>query len=650
MKNIFNYLGALLAVAIIGTAFTSCKDEDEALSANLGLGIKTFFPTKVVTNQPMTINGSGFFSATEIEFPGGGKVTDFEVVSADMIRVNAPAGIPEEGGHIIVRSADDEVTSDLALTLGHTNVTGFSKQPGDGATGGELITVYGSDLEFINAVELLNADSVPQLIDHKDFYRKGTSNLIFRVPLKNIYKGTFVGYLLTYDGQRIALPELSYEPAADDGHYEIVKTTFWKNDDPEGHGSISWNGTYRFGLDGTDGNNECITTFSQEIWDIIKGGTFFLRYRPDGDSYQVRVTTGWWSTQWLGADNDIAPWNMAERIIDNEDGTYSIEINFGDDPIAGVIDVEHLLFTGSGYTPLELYSEEEIWIDGPGDQEVKVPVWTNDDPDGHGSISWNGTYRFGLDGTDGNNECIATFPQEVWDKLKTGTFYMRYRPDGDSYQIRVTTGWWSTQWLGADNDIAPWNMAERIIDNGDGTYYIEVNFGDDPIVDAIDAQHLLFTGSGYTPLEIYFIDIVPGGGGGPKEVPFWTGDGSAGSINWNGTYRFCLEGTDANSECIAELPQDVWDKIKSGPFYMCYRPDGDSYQIRVTTGWWSTQWLGADNDIAPWNMAERIIDNGDGTYYIEVNFGDDPIVGSLDVEHLLFTGSGYTPLKLYFLE
>jgi len=54
-------------------------------------------------------------------------------------------------------------------------------------------------------------------------------------------------------------------------------------------------------------------------------------------------------------------------------------------------------------------------------------------------------------------------------------------------------------------------MAERIIDNGDGTYYIEVNFGDDPIVGAIDVEHLLFTGSGYTPLEIYFIEYVNGG-------------------------------------------------------------------------------------------------------------------------------------------
>jgi len=647
MKHIINYLSALIAVVLIGTAFAGCADDD-AQSANVGLGIKTFFPTKVVTNQPMTINGSGFDAVTEIEFPGGVKTTSFELVGNDMIRVNAPAGIASDGGNIIVRTSTEQAESRIPLTIGNTNVTGFDKQPGDEITGGDQITVYGSDLEFVNSIELLDAEGNPQLIDHKDFYRKGTNNLIFRVPTKNIFEGTWVGTVHTYDGKSFSMPELAYTPAKDEGHWETVKTSFWKNADPDGVGAVSWNGTYRFGLDGTDGNNECIATFPEDVWNVIKTGTFRMKFKPAGDSYQIRVTTGWWSTQWLGADNDIAPWNMADRIIDNGDGTYYIEINFDGDPIVDVLDAQHLLFTGNGYTPLEIYTEEEIWVDGPGDQEVKVPVWTNDDPDGHGAISWNGTYRFGLDGTDGNNECIATFSEEVWNRIKTETFYMRFKPAGDSYQVRVTTGWWSTQWLGADNDIAPWNMADRIIDNGDGTYYIEINFNGDPIVDVLDAQHLLFTGNGYTPLEIYFIDIVKGGGA--KEVTFWQGDGSAGEISWNGTYRFGLDGNDGNNECIATFPEDIWNIIKTGTFYMQFKPSGDSYQIRVTTGWWSTQWLGADNDIAPWNMADRIIDNGDGTYYIEINFDGDPIVDVLDAQHLLFTGNGYTPLKLYYKE
>ncbi len=509
MKHIINYLGVLLAVLFIGITFTACSEDDDAGSANVGLGIKVFFPTKVVTNQPITINGSGFTDVTEVEFPGGVKVTDFEIVSDDMIRVDAPSGIASDGGKIVVRTANGEAESRLPLTVGHTSVTGFSKQAGEKADGGEQITVYGSDLEFINSIELLDKDSLPQLIDHKDFYRKGTNNLIFTIPLKNIYKGTFTGTLHTYDGQSIPMPELTYEPKAEEGHMEIVKTPIWQGDGSLG--SVNWNGVYRFAPESNPTGEECYTV-PQDVWEKMKTGTFYMRFTIDADWYQIRVTTGWWSTQWMGADNDISPNNMADRIIDNGDGTYYIEVNFDGDPILGAIDTEHLLFTGSGYTPVELYFQEEIWIPGPGQKEVKAPVWSNADPDGNGSISWNGKYRFGLDGKDGNNECIATFPQETWDRLKTGTFYMRFRVDADWYQIRVTTGWWSTQWMGADNDISPNNMAERIIDNGDGTFYIEVNFGDDPIVGVLDDQHLLFTGSGYTPLEIYFIDIIDGGG------------------------------------------------------------------------------------------------------------------------------------------
>ena len=130
-------------------------------------------------------------------------------------------------------------------------------------------------------------------------------------------------------------------------------------------------------------------------------------------------------------------------------------------------------------------------------------IWENNGS--NGDVSWNGIYRFGLEGNDGNNECIATFSQDIWNKIKTETFCMEYRPtDPTNYMIRVTTGWWSVQWLGQDNDIAPWKNAERIIDNGDGTFHIEINFGNDPILEQLDAQHLLFTGAGYTPLKLYF--------------------------------------------------------------------------------------------------------------------------------------------------
>lgn len=147
------------------------------------------------------------------------------------------------------------------------------------------------------------------------------------------------------------------------------------------------------------------------------------------------------------------------------------------------------VFTPSGDTP----------------EPASSVIWENPDPES-GLISWAGTYRFGLEGHDGANECIATFPQETWDKLKTQPFYMQFK--GDSYQIRVTNGWWDVQWLGTDEDIAHWGShSDLITDNGDGTYNLKVDFSIepiDPLVETLDEKHLLFTGSGYTPLKLFF--------------------------------------------------------------------------------------------------------------------------------------------------
>ena len=498
MKHIINYLGALLAVVLIGATFTACSEDDKD-SANVGLGIKTFFPTKVVTNQPMTINGSGFADVTKIEFPGDIEVTNFEIVSNEMIRVNAPAGISAEGGKIKVETSDGEAESSQSLTIGHTSVTGFSKQPGDEANGGDLIEVYGSDLEFINKIELLDADGETQFVDHKDFYRKGTSQLMFRVPLKNIFEGSFVGYLHTYDGQKIALPELAYKPYTGGGHWETVKTLIWENPDPDGNGPANWNSLYRFAPE-TNSTGEEIATIPTDLWEKMKTQKFYMLARGS-DWVQMRIVTGWLNNQWPDA-NDISTGN--EMIIDNGDGTYYIEIDLANSALAGAMDAEHLLFTGGGFTPLQLYFLEETWIDGPGMQEVKVPVWANGGS--LGEINWGSDYRFAGEGFQTGEECYV-IPLDLWEKMKSETFYVKVK--GANPQIRVTSGWWTGSWTGAD--IQPGN--ELLADNGDGTWTLTVNLAGDALLDVVDAQHLLFTGGGYSVEEIYFIEMQAGGGG-----------------------------------------------------------------------------------------------------------------------------------------
>ena len=288
---------------------------------------------------------------------------------------------------------------------------------------------------------------------------------------------------LQQDGRNIALPaegwwDLTLDVANKTLTAVLTKEfprvfpgVFWENDGSAG--AVSWNGLYRFGLDGKDGGHECITTFPEEVWNRIKTETFYLVVRAENP--QIRVTTGWWSTQW---GSDFMPGN--ELLTDNGDGTWTLKINLSDaSDFLSHIDTEHLLFTGDRFTPIGLYPEI---------------AWENDGS--VGAVSWNGLYRFGLDGHDGGNECLITFPETPWNKLKTGTFYLDL--EATNPQIRVTTGWWSTNWTG--DDIYPGN--ERLQDNGDGTFTLTINLTGDPILDVLDQQHLLFTGDRYTPRRI----------------------------------------------------------------------------------------------------------------------------------------------------
>ena len=131
-----------------------------------------------------------------------------------------------------------------------------------------------------------------------------------------------------------------------------------------------------------------------------------------------------------------------------------------------------------------------------------------------GEINWTSDARFGLDGSDMDYACAATFPQDIWERMRSGTFFVTVR--GDYPQIRVTSGWWETVWTGGDID--PGN--ERLAANGDGTWTLAVNLAGDPLADVIDAHDLLITGGGYTLENIYLVETNSGGEPGDEEMLF----------------------------------------------------------------------------------------------------------------------------------
>lgn len=567
MKNIFKFFRAFLTV-VLAASLTGCLAEDQLESADAGLHIKVFFPTKVVAGQPMTINGGGFSDVKEIVFPNGADgivVTDFQLVSNGMIRVDAPAGISAEGGKILVRTeAGESAESPLPLTLGNTVVSGYSADPAVPVDGGSQMTIYGTDLEFVNKVELLDADGNPDFIEDGLFNRKGTSTIIFTVPRK-VFEGKFVGKVHTIDGKVFEMPELEYKPASDGGYFETVETVFWENPDPAGNGEISWGGTYRFGLEGTDGNNECIATFPAEVWDIIKNGTFRLQFAAT--AAQLRITDGWWSTTWTGADIMAGD----ERIIDNGDGTYYIEINLDGDPLKDAIDEKHILFTGSGYTPLKIYVSEEVWVPGGSVEIVRTSIWKND-----GSVAaatWSGSpYRFAPE-TNSTGEEVYAVPTDVWEKMKTTPFNVDFAATGDWFQIRILDGWWSVGNTDA-NDITP--SYEGLTQNEDGTYTIVVDLPSNPdLVAVLDEKHLLFAGDGFQILDMYWEEEVIVDGSKPVEVVLWEGEAIA--DDWGNQPTII---SDAGLELVDA------GATAGQTLYFYFEPLEDSWQVKIVEGHW----------------------------------------------------------------
>ena len=555
MKNIFKFFRAFLLVAF-AAALTGCLAEDQLESADVGLHVKVVFPTKVVAGQPMTINGSGFAQTTEIVFPGDVVVTDFQIVSNDMIRVNAPKGIAANGGKVIVRTAEGDAESPLPITLGETKISGYSADGSVPVDGGTQMTIYGTDLEFITGVELLDADGNPALISDKLFNKKATETIIFTVP-KKVYEGKFAGKVYTVDGRTFEMPELEYKPASDGGYFETVEHVIWENPDPEGIGSVSWSGQYRFyGEGNADSNNECIAMISAAHWDIIKNGTFYLKFAPAADAYQIRANTGWWSFDGDGA-YDIHGGD--ERIIDNGDGTFSLAYTLSEEPLAsgilGLIDEQHLLFTGNGYTPLKLYYTEEVWVPGGAVEIVRTSIWKNDGS--VGAAAWSGSpYRFAMEGKDGLGECVAEIPAETWEKMKTTPFKVDIQPAADWFQVRILDGWWSVGNVDT-NDITP--NYEGLVDNGDGTFTFVVDLPSKPdLIPVLDDQHLLFAGDGFTILEMYWEEevLVPGGGGAPTEVVLWEGEAIA--TGWANQPNILTDGGIELQEVGAQPGQTIY--------------------------------------------------------------------------------------------
>lgn len=343
MKKIFKYFGLFLSVILMG-ALSSCDKVNDSETADLGLHIKVFFPTKVVAGQPMTINGSGFSDVTEIVFPGSVSVSKsgFELVSDEMIRVTAPAGIAAEGGPLTVRTAADEAVSPVSLTVGNPVISGYSKQEGESVEFGELFYIYGQDLEFLSSVELLDAEGNPRVIPESLFYRKGTSTVIIKIPM-DTFEGTFPGKVNSINGKTFNIPELTYTAPVGGGHWEQKEFVLF-----EGESVFdAWSAT--------------LVIDPVHFADVVEGGVIRVYYKDRGDDYVpiFKHVSDW---------ND---WNEFQSIKAEYDGFFESTVT---PEVIDELKSDGLRFQGLGFTITKVILSQNMWIDDGGEEPQKEEV------------------------------------------------------------------------------------------------------------------------------------------------------------------------------------------------------------------------------------------------------------------------------------
>ena len=341
MKKIITYFGYMLSVALAG-ALVACNPQGTIDEEAAALSIKTFFPAKVVTNQPMTVNGNGLDEVREVVFPGGVSVTDIEHVGNGMIRLTAPSGIASEGGPLTVRTADEEATSRFPLTVGNPVVSGFSKQEGESVEFGELFYIYGQDLEFISSVELLDAEGNPVVIPESRLYRKGTNTVIVKIPM-NTFEGTFPGKVNTINGKSFDIPELSYIPPTGSGHWEQREITLF-----EGEAVFdSWSAT--------------IVIEPALFADVVEGGIIRVYYKDRTSEFNP-----------IYKHMDWSDWTEFQDIINKEPDGY-----FESTVTAEVIEelkTQGLRFQGVGLTITKVILSQNMWIDDSEEEPQKEGV------------------------------------------------------------------------------------------------------------------------------------------------------------------------------------------------------------------------------------------------------------------------------------
>ena len=216
MKRIISFI-LKAAILIQALTFGACAPEIAEEAAE-GLVIKSFMPVAVMPGCEMSITGNGFEDVVSVVFPDGIEVTDFKIVTDNLINVIVPSGIVQEGGKLIVVTPDGKAESHVSMRPARPVVK--SLDPGDEIKPGKTLTIKGEDMEYVTEVIFPGKEEGETVsVQSMDFLRKSPDNVKVIVP-DGIFNGIAALSVKIADGRSLTTPEITLTsgPSADDNY------------------------------------------------------------------------------------------------------------------------------------------------------------------------------------------------------------------------------------------------------------------------------------------------------------------------------------------------------------------------------------------------------------------------------------------------
>lgn len=282
----------------------------------------------------------------------------------------------------------------------------------------------------------------------------------------------------------------------------VTEGVIWENDGTVG--PANWDSTYRFAIEGGDSLGECVAEIPAAVWAGMKIAPFSVNITPDPSAtwWQVRVLDGWWTNNDESGASDITI--NTPGLVDNGNGTFTFVVDLTANPeLAALIDTQHLLFTGAGYTINKIYfGEPENPGQGGGEEPAKSD-WNIVGSFTGSGWGWDPTAGIALDVIDANYFGLLGFEL----------------PDGAQFKFLQGTAWGGAEVGAVASVVEPNTIQAKGTNNIMG-----IPAGKYDIYLAADASAFYIMSEGKTPAEA----TEPA----PVEVTY-TVTGTIKDANWN---------------------------------------------------------------------------------------------------------------------